>query len=123
MAVARGDATVAKKQKSFFAEPAFLMAAAIVVAGMGIVYFTGTIGVEECKVRRQARETGGNPETCRKEGKGRKCSNLPLNCMGVQPKATEEAAPKVKAKGVEGYQSIFAPKNLQEQVDSDKEQN
>ena len=67
LAVARGDATVVRKQKSFFAEPAFLMAAAIVVAGMGIVYFTGTIGVEECKVAVKQEKHVGNPETCRKK--------------------------------------------------------
>ena len=39
-----------------------------------------------------------------------------VELQGVQPKSTEEAAPKVKAKGVEGYQGIFAPQNLQEQV-------
>ena len=122
LAVARGDATVAKKQKSFFAEPAFLMAAAIVVAGMGIVYFTGTIGVEECKVAvKQEKQVEIQRRVERRKGQEMFKSSVELH--GVQPKATEEAAPKVKAKGVEGYQSIFAPKNLQEQVDSDKEQN
>ena len=122
LAVARGDATVAKKQKSFFAEPAFLMAAAIVVAGMGIVYFTGTIGVEECKVAvKQEKQVEIQRRVERRKGQEMFKSSVELH--GVQPKATEEAAPKEKAKGVEGYQGIFAPKNLQEQVDSDKEQN
>ena len=122
LAVARGDATVAKKQKSFFAEPAFLMAAAIVVAGMGIVYFTGTIGVEECKVAvKQEKQVEIQRRVERRKGQEMFKSSVELH--GVQPKATEEAAPKVKAKGVEGYQGIFAPKNLQEQVDSDKVQN
>ena len=49
MAVARGEATETKKQRSFFSEPAFIMFALIVVAGLGTIYFTGTIGVEECK--------------------------------------------------------------------------
>ena len=115
LAVARGDATVAKKQKSFFAEPAFLMAAAIVVAGMGIVYFTGTIGVEECKVAaKQAKQAEIQRRVERRKGQEMFKSSVEL--QGVQPKSTEEAAPKVKAKGVEGYQGIFAPQNLQEQV-------
>ena len=151
LAVARGDATVTKKQRSFFAEPAFLMATAIVVAGMGIVYFTGTIGVEECKVAvKQEKQVEIQRRVERRKGQDMFKSAVEL--QGVQPKETEEAAPKVKAKGVEdyqgifapqnlqeqageesqdqpkakgteGYQGIFAPENLQEQVDSDKEQN
>ncbi len=115
LAVARGDATVAKKQKSFFAEPAFLMAAAIVVAGMGIVYFTGTIGVEECKVAvKQEKQADIQRRVERRKGQDMFKSSVEL--QGVQPKSAEEAAPKVKAKGVEGYQGIFAPQNLQEQI-------
>ena len=115
LVVARGDATVTKKQKSFFAEPAFLMAAAIVVAGMGIVYFTGTIGVEECKVAvKQEKQAEIQRRVERRKGQEMFKSSVEL--QGVQPKSVEEAAPKVKAKGVEGYQGIFAPQNLQEQV-------
>ena len=115
MAVARGDATATKKQKSFFAEPAFLMAAAIVVAGMGIVYFTGTIGVEECKVFvKQEKQADIQRRVERRKGQDMFKSSVEM--QGVQPKAVEEAVPKVKAKGVEGYQGIFAPQNLQEQI-------
>ena len=115
LAVARGDATVTKKQKSFFAEPAFLMAAAIVVAGMGIVYFTGTIGVEECKVAvKQEKQSETQRRVERRKGQEMFKSSVEL--QGVQPKAAEEAVPKVKAKGVEGYQGIFAPQNIQEQI-------
>ena len=115
LAVARGDATVTKKQRSFFAEPAFLMATAIVVAGMGIVYFTGTIGVEECKVAvKQEKQVEIQRRVERRKGQDMFKSAVEL--QGVQPKVTEEAAPKVKAKGVEGYQGIFAPQNLQEQA-------
>ena len=115
LAVARGDATVTKKQKSFFAEPAFLMAAAIVVAGMGIVYFTGTIGVEECKVAVKQEKMAEIQRRVERR-KGQEMFKSTVELQGVQPKAAEEAAPKVKAKGVEGYQGIFAPQNLQEQI-------
>ena len=115
MAVARGDATATKKQKSFFVEPAFLMAAAIVVAGMGIVYFTGTIGVEECKVAvKQEKQADIQRRVERRKGQDMFKSSVEM--QGVQPKAAEEAVPKVKAKGVEGYQGIFAPQNIQEQI-------
>ena len=115
LAVARGDATVVKKQKSFFAEPAFVMAAAIVVAGMGIVYFTGTIGVEECKVAvKQEKQSEIQRRVERR--KGQEMFKSSVEMQGVQPESAEEAAPKVKAKGVEGYQGIFAPQNLQEQI-------
>ena len=115
MAVARGDATATKKQKSFFAEPAVLMAAAIVVAGMGIVYFTGTIGVEECKVFvKQEKQVEIQRRVERRKGQDMFKSSVEM--QGVQPKAVEEAVPKVKAKGVEGYQGIFAPQNIQEQI-------
>ena len=115
MAVARGDATATKKQRSFFAEPAVLMASAIVVAGMGIVYFTGTIGVEECKAFvKQEKQVEIQRRVERRKGQDMFKSSVEM--QGVQPKAVEEAVPKVKAKGVEGYQGIFAPQNIQEQI-------
>ena len=115
MAVARGEASATKKQKSFFAEPAVLMAVAIVVAGMGIIYFTGTIGVEECKVAvKSERQADIQRRVERRKGQDMFKSSVEL--QGVQPKAVEEAAPKVKAKGVEGYQGIFAPQNIQDQI-------
>jgi spermidine/putrescine transport system permease protein len=115
MAVARGEASATKKQKSFFTEPAVLMAVAIVVAGMGIIYFTGTIGVEECKVAvKSERQADIQRRVERRKGQDMFKSSVEL--QGVQPKAVEEAAPKVKAKGVEGYQGIFAPQNIQDQI-------
>ncbi len=118
-AVAKGRATKIAKQRSFFAEPAFIMAAAITVAGFGIVYFAGTIGVEECKVAVKAERQA----EIKRRVERRQAIDMfqqSVDLQGQQPETKEETEPKVKAKGQEGYQGIFAPQNLQGQVGDDQ---
>ncbi len=42
---------------------------------------------------------------------------------GQEGKQEKEEEEKVEAKGTEGYRNIFAPQNLEDQVDSDKKSN
>ena len=105
-AVARGEITkTTRKEKSFFAEPAFLMSTLVIVAGLGIVYFSGTVGVDECKaaVKEQKRV-----EVQRRVDKMQK--------QQMFKSAVEQQAEEARARGTEGYEGIFAPDNLQEQV-------
>ncbi len=110
-AVARGEITegarVKSKERSFFAEPAFIMSALIIVGGLGIVYFSGTIGVDECKAAVK--------ETKRVEVQRRveKMQQKQMFQSAVEQQSTES-----KARGTEGYEGVFSPQNLQEQTAS-----
>ena len=122
MAVARGKATHVKKQRSFFIEPAFLMALAITIAGFGVIYFAGTIGVDECKA---AVKEAKRAETQRKveRRQAQEMFKLTVEQHGKLPEVEEEADDtKVEAIGTEGYQGIFAPQNLQEQTGGEQQE-
>ena len=108
-AVARGEITKStRKEKSFFAEPAFLMSTLVIVAGLGIVYFGGTVGVDECKaaVKEQKRV-----EVQRRVDKMQK--------QQMFKSAVEQQAEEARARGTEGYEGIFAPDSLQEHITTD----
>ena len=54
--VARGEVETRARRASLIADPALVIFVLICVAGLGTVYFAGTMGVEECKVEVKARE-------------------------------------------------------------------
>ncbi len=121
LAVARGELKKSSKQRSFFSEPAFIMAALVVVAGLGTVYFAGTIGVEECKaVVKQERQAEIQRRVERRQKQDLFKSAVEM--QGQQP-AEDESAPdtKVTPKGQQESGDIFAPQNLLEQVGDSEE--
>jgi spermidine/putrescine transport system permease protein len=100
--------------------PAMLIATVVFIAGLGTVYFAGTIGVNECKAmiqEQKARETERKVDEFKKKQMFKKAA--PSFDSGTGAKTITQ--PKIEAKGTEGYGGIFAPKNLEEQVDSDKD--
>ncbi|MGI9303944.1 MAG: ABC transporter permease [Gammaproteobacteria bacterium] len=98
-----------------FAEPALIMTVLVFVAGIGTVYFSGTIGVSECKVRVAAEK---------RRLVDQRVKELRTKQMfeSGRPGATAGAATvtgeRIEARGTEGYKGIFDPGNLSGQADS-----
>ena len=116
-----GGLTRASKA-SLIASPALWLVSLIFIAGFGTVYYAGTVGVDECKVilqEEKAKETARKVEEFRRKQMFKKAAQDVQS--GAATSATPEA-PKTQAKGTEGYQSIFAPSNLEGQVDSAKQE-
>jgi len=108
------------KKASLLTNPAMLIATVIFIAGLGTVYFAGTIGVDECKAviqEEKARETKRKVEEFKKKQMFKKAA--PSAETGT---SSTNNQPKVEAKGTEGYGSIFAPSNLEEQAGSDSKE-
>lgn len=106
---------------SLLTNPAMLIATVIFIAGLGTVYFAGTIGVDECRAsiaEQKAVETRRKVDEFKKKQMFKKAAPSPDTGTGTTPTPQSE----IKAKGTEGYGSIFAPSNLEEQVDSDKKE-
>lgn len=100
--------------------PAMIIATLIFIAGLGTVYFAGTIGVDECKAaiaEQKAIETQRKVDEFKKKRMFKKAvpkfDEETDSSTTIQPK-TEDT------EGGESYNSIFAPSNLEEQVDSEK---
>ena len=113
--VARGEVETRARRAALIADPALVVFVLICVAGLGTVYFAGTMGVEECKAEVKAEKK----RLAQERTKARRTLQM---FKGAAPGtetgtgAAAPAAPKVDAKGTEGYQGIFAPSNLQEQA-------
>ena len=119
MAVARGEIKTRTKQRSFFTEPAVIMAVLVVAVGMGTIYFSGTIGVNECKAAVKAEKL---VETQRRVERRQKQAMFQI---AVDSQGQEQEAPeteKVQAKGTENLQGIFAPENLQETAGQEEQE-
>ncbi len=101
--------------RSFFAEPAVAVTLLVFAAGLGTVYFAGTVGLDECKaaVKEQKRRIA------EQRVKERQSLQMFRGARpGAQPAPQAAQENEVQAKGTEGYQSIFAPGNLEGQVGS-----
>lgn len=119
----KAGSTDRAKKASLLTNPAMLIATVVFIAGLGTVYFAGTIGVDECKAaiaEQKAIETQRKVDEFKKKQMFKKAAPGLETGTGADAPATTE--PETDAKGTEGYQSIFAPTNLEGQVDSDKKE-
>jgi spermidine/putrescine transport system permease protein len=107
---------------SLLTNPAMIIATVIFIAGLGTVYFAGTMGVNECKAaiaEQKAIETKRKVDEFKKKQMFKKA----VPKFDSETESSTTVQPKIEAQGTEGYQSIFAPSNLEDQVDSDSTDN
>ena len=122
----KAGSTDRASKASLLTNPAMLIATVVFIAGLGTVYFAGTIGVNECKAaiaEQKAIETERKVEEFKKRQMFKKAAPGLETGTGAEAESTTTTQPKTEAKGTEGYQSIFAPSNLEGQVDSDSTDN
>ncbi len=104
---------------SLAANPMLIITIMIFLAGFGTIYFSGTIGLDECKLAVKEQK---KIETQRKiqEFKAKRMfqSGKP-SAETVSPESEAEAKPKQNTDS--GYGNIFAPTNLEGQIDSEQE--
>jgi spermidine/putrescine transport system permease protein len=108
------------RKRPLVAEPALVVVLLVFIAGLGTTYFAGTVGLDQCKVAVKAEKRRITEQRIRER---RAKAMFQSGAPGATPApAAAPAAPKVEAKGTEGYQGIFAPQNLQGQVESDADE-
>ncbi len=116
----KAGSTDRASKASLLTNPAIIMVTLIFIAGLGTVYFAGTIGVNECKAEiaeQKAKETERKVDEFKKK---RMFKNAAPSQDTSSDAGSTTQQPKIEAKGTEGYGNIFAPTNLEDQVDSDK---
>jgi spermidine/putrescine transport system permease protein len=117
-AVARGETATRAQQAALYADPAVIVALLIFIAGFGTVYFAGTTGVEECKIAvKEQKQRLAEQRTRMRQ----KLEMFKGAAPGAETGPGAATAPKVRAKGTEGYQNVFAPSNLEEAAGKDKD--
>ncbi len=104
---------------SALADPAVFIVLLVFAAGLGTVYFAGTYGVDECKVRVAEEKRA----LTKKRVKERQTLEMFKGAAPSEDTGTAAGGqPKIEAKGTEGYRSIFDPGNLEGQVESNKDE-
>jgi spermidine/putrescine transport system permease protein len=102
-----------RTKKSFMVrilDPALIMIFMITIAGVGTIYFAGTIGVDECKViAREEKRKIIQEKVRRQQQKAMFKSAVPREDQRLTPKPEQ----KVTAKGTEQFKSVFDIQNLQ----------
>jgi len=110
--VAKGllEKTTRKSLVARVLDPALIMIFLITIAGVGTIYFAGTMGVDECKtIVREEKRKIIERKVRRQQQKAMFKSAVPQEDRTTAPKQQE----KVTAKGTEQYKSVFDTQNLQ----------
>ncbi len=96
--------------------PVVAMVLVIFVAGLGTLWVSGSVGVEECKSRVAVEKR----LAVEKKVKARRTLDMFRGARPGAQKAPQSEQPKERqqAPGTEGYQNIFAPGNLEGQAGS-----
>ena len=115
--IARGEIESRSQRAALIADPALIIFILICVAGLGTVYFAGTMGVEECKVAVKEEKKRLTEQRVRERRTLQMFKGAaPGEQTGQGAAPAAPAQPAVKARGTEGYTNIFAPQNLEGQV-------
>ena len=115
--VARGEIESRARRAALIADPALILFVVICIAGLGTVYFAGTMGVEECKAEVKAEKKRVTEQRVRERRTiqmFRGAAPGEQTGQGTAPAAPDQA--DAPAKGTEGYSNIFAPQNLEGQA-------
>ena len=117
--VARGNVTTREQQAAFYADPAVIVALLIFIAGFGTIYFAGTMGVEECKIAVKDEKRRLSAERTKQR---QSLEMFKGAAPGADTGSQAPTAPKERAKGTEGYESVFSPGNLNESTQPDQKE-
>jgi len=144
--IAKGEVTSKKKVKPFIMDPAVIMVLLIFMAGLSTAYFSGTVGVDECKADYLAEKKRITAEKIKKmQEKTEKLEMFNLRPSDdTETQETEEGTregtenfnsifdtdnlkdqvgdgeEEPERKGTENFNNLFAPENLEDQVNSEK---
>jgi spermidine/putrescine transport system permease protein len=118
-AVARGETATRAQQAALYADPAVIVALLIFIAGFGTIYFAGTMGVDECKIAVKEEKQRLAAERTKMR---QRLEMFKGAAPGADTGTGAATAPKVRAKGTEGYENVFAPGNLNETTGEQKKE-
>jgi spermidine/putrescine transport system permease protein len=121
--VAAGELTKRSKQRQFILEPAVLMILCVFIAGLGTAYFSGTIGVEQCKadfLTEKKRVTAKKVKARQAKAMFEQAGNQAAQTRKADEASSTEAD-KTDRAGTENFNSIFSTGNLNDQVGVEQE--
>ena len=106
------------EKASLLANPAMIIATLIFIAGFGTIYYSGTVGVAECKAMvKEQKQIERERRIEERRAKQMFQRAKPVENTGTVP--TDSDNSNTAPQPDNGYGNIFAPGNLRNQVDSE----
>lgn len=117
--IAKGEQIARKTRRSFISDPAVILIFLVTIAGLGTMYFAGTMGLEECKVAVKAEKKRIVQERIKK--REQKSMFQDAGRQALTPVPEGEQGTSKPAPGTSNFQGLFSPDNLQEQAGASAE--
>ena len=118
--IAKGEQASRKVRRSFMLDPAVVLIFLVTIAGLGTVYFAGTMGLNECKAAVKAEKQRVVQERIRQ--RQQKTMFQEAGRRALTPIPESEKAETQPAPGTSNFQGLFSPDNLQEQAGTKAEE-
>jgi spermidine/putrescine transport system permease protein len=112
--IAKGEQERRRVRSRFITDPTVVLILLVTVAGLGTVYFAGTMGLEECKAAVKADKQRIVQERIRKRQQKSMFEDAGRRALAPIPES--EAAKARPAPGTANFQGLFSPDNLKEQA-------
>ena len=112
--IAKGGQASRKATRSFILDPAVVLIFLVTIAGLGTMYFSGTMGLDECKVAVKAEKQRVVQERIKKHQQ--KTMFQDAGRQALIPIPEGENANTKPAPGTSNFQGLFSTGNLQEQA-------
>ena len=119
--VARGVLEKRRKKRplQWVLDPALIMIVLVTIAGIGTIYFAGTIGINECKaIVKEEKHRKIQLKVKRQQQKAMFRSAVPT----AESPSPQEPKQKIKAKGTEQFKSVFDTRNLTGESESQNQE-
>jgi len=112
--IAKGEQASRKVTRSFILDPAVILIFLVTIAGLGTMYFSGTMGLDECKVAVKAEKQRVVQERVKKRQQKTMFQDAGRQALIPVPEGGN--ASTKPAPGTSNFEGLFSPDNLQEQA-------
>jgi len=112
--IAKGEQVTRRSKNRFITDPAVILIFLVTIAGLGTIYFAGTMGLDECKAAVKAEKQRVVQERVKKREQKSMFQDAGRQALTPVPKGA--GAKSRPAPGTSNFQGLFSPDNLEEQA-------
>jgi len=123
--VAKGEVSTHKKAKPFMLDPAVIIILLIFLSGLGTAYFSGTVGVDQCKADYLTEKKRRTAEKVKARQQKTEALEMFQTAPGTgadsQPEADAPTTDKSERTGTGNFNNLFSTDNLEGQAGTEEE--
>lgn len=123
--IAKGEVSSHKKAKPFMLDPAVIIILLIFLSGLGTAYFSGTVGVDQCKADYLTEKKRRTAEKIKAREKKTEALEMFQTAPGTgadsEPEVEAPAEDKGERTGTGNFNDLFSTDNLEGQAGTEEE--